>query len=90
MTLLNNNRSKAYALLLINTALWGFAAPIAKEAYKAVSPFQFLFGRYLLASLIFLPIYLLFFYHPFSSRKTDFKLYLPLALLSTPLCLLPL
>ena len=70
-------------------ALWGFAAPIAKEAYKVVSPAQFLFGRYLLASLIFLPVYLIF--SPrISFKLSSLKIYLPLALLGTPLCLLPL
>src|SRR3989338_10611856 len=87
MSHLYSNRSKAYALFLINACLWGFASPIAKEAYRFVSPFQFLFGRYLFAGLLFLPIYLIFLYKP---SKTPLKTLLLLSFLGTPLTLLPL
>ena len=56
---LSSKRSFAYALLLLNTILWGLSPPIIKVALNFVSINQFLLGRYLLASLIFFPIYLL-------------------------------
>ena len=94
---LSSKRSFAYALLLLNTILWGLSPPIIKVALNFVSINQFLLGRYLLASLIFLPIYLL-------TRKkspsiitklpsittNNYKLLILLALLGTPLTLIPL
>ena len=88
-SLLHSKRAQAYALLLINTILWGFSAPIIKKALDYVTVNQFLLGRYLLASLIFLPIY-------FLTRKKarlgirNLKLVIFLALLGTPLTLIPL
>lgn len=86
---LSSKRSYAYALLLLNTILWGLSPPIIKVALNFVSINQFLFGRYLLASLIFLPIYFL------TQKKTgleirNLKLVILLALLGTPLTLIPL
>ncbi len=86
---LSSKRSFAYALLLLNTILWGLSPPIIKVALNFISINQFLLGRYLLASLIFLPIYLL------TQRKTgleirNLKLVILLALLGTPLTLIPL
>lgn len=86
---LSSKRSYAYALLLLNTILWGLSPPIIKVALDFVSINQFLLGRYLLASLIFLPIYFL------TQKKTgleirNLKLVILLALLGTPLTLIPL
>ena len=86
---LSSKRSFAYALLLLNTILWGLSPPIIKVALNFVSINQFLLGRYLLASLIFFPIYLL------TRKKSpleirNLKLVILLALLGTPLTLIPL
>jgi drug/metabolite transporter (DMT)-like permease len=84
------NRSKAYALLLINTILWGFSSPIIKYSLNfGISPNQFLLGRYLIASLIFLPLYIFWFRSPKTKNVSSLKLIL-LAILGTPLTLLPL
>ncbi len=85
---LSSKRSQAYGLLLLNTVLWGIAPPIIKIALNYVSIYQFLFARYLIASLIFLPIYLI-------TRKKGHHLrhhkqLIFLALLGTPLTLIPL
>ncbi len=90
-SLLSSNRAKAYALLLLNTALWGFSPPIIKKALEFTTINQFLFGRYLLASLIFVPIYFLM----RKGAKTGVRhqkwwLLIFLALLGTPLTLIPL
>lgn len=44
-----SRRRKAYLALLINAILWGAALPIIKPALNHVSPYQYLFYRYLLA-----------------------------------------
>lgn len=91
MPALSNSRVKAYIFLLLNTSLWGFAAPIIKYSLNFTTPAQFLFYRYLIATLIFFPIFLV---HRSRTSphapKTDLKWLITLALLGTPLTLLPL
>lgn len=89
-SLLKSKRALAYALLLINTILWGFSAPIIKKALDYVTINQFLFGRYLIASLIFLPIYFIANRGKKGLRHTNWKPLVFLALLGTPLTLIPL
>lgn len=91
MPALSKSRLKAYAFLLLNTLLWGFAAPIVKHSLDFTSPAVFLFYRYVIATLFFFPFFLV---HrarrlPHHARM-DFKWLLTLALLGTPLTLLPL
>lgn len=84
----SKNRFLAYFILLINTALWGFSAPIIKYSFSFTSPNQFLFYRFLFAALLFTPIFL--FYR--RRHQTYIRLFptLIIALLGTPLCLIPL
>lgn len=90
-SLLKSKRAQAYALLLVNTILWGFSAPIIKKALDFVTINQFLFGRYLLASLFFVPIYFLTrAKRKTGVRHTNWRLLIFLALLGTPLTLIPL
>ncbi|MEK7524751.1 MAG: DMT family transporter [Patescibacteria group bacterium] len=90
-SLLKSKRAQAYALLLINTILWGFSAPIIKKALDYVTVNQFLFGRYLIASLLFIPIYFLLRTKKKNGiRHANWKLLIFLALLGTPLTLIPL
>lgn len=42
--------------MLLNTLVWGAAFPIIKPALTHISPFQFLFFRYIWASLLSVPI----------------------------------
>lgn len=82
------SRSLAYLILILNTALWGFSAPIIKYSFQFVSPSLFLFYRFIAAALIFLPIFLVYrsrHRHRINHPQTVF-----LALLGAPLCLLPL
>jgi drug/metabolite transporter (DMT)-like permease len=91
MPALSKTRFKAYSFMLLNAALWGFAAPVIKYSLNFATPAQFLFFRYIIATLIFFPIFLL--HNAYSKShhpKTDFKWLLALALLGTPLTLLPL
>src|SRR4030042_2424925 len=54
-----NNRFKAYLLLLTTAVIWGFASPVIKYTLGSLSPFAFLFYRFLITSLFFLPAFIL-------------------------------
>ena len=82
------NRYIAYAILLLNTALWGLSAPIIKYSFQFVSPSLFLFYRYLFAATLFFPIFLI--YRSRTHHRIDHLRTFCIALLGTPLCLLPL
>lgn len=88
MSVLPKTRFKAYTFLLLNAALWGFAAPVIKYSLNYTTPALFLFIRYILATIIFFPIFLL--YRARNHNKINYKRILFLALLGTPLTLLPL
>jgi drug/metabolite transporter (DMT)-like permease len=88
MPALSKSRSAAYLFLILNTALWGFASPIIKHSLGFTSPALFLLYRYIIASLIFFPIFLV--HRSRSPRKMNLKHLVVLALLGTPLTLLPL
>ena len=81
-------RHLAYLLLLLNAALWGAAPPIIKNSLHYVSPSAFLFFRFLIASLLFTPIFLKA--KKKHIHKTNPWLLVSLALLGTPLTLYPL
>ncbi len=88
---LSSKRSFAYALLLLNTVLWGLSPPIIKVALNFVTINQFLLGRYLIASLLFLPLYFIFQHHVRTRiRHSNWPLLIFLGLLGTPLTLIPL
>lgn len=85
---LSLNRQKAYSLLLLNSILWGFSPPIIKHSLNFINPTVFLFYRYLIASFAFFPIFL--FYKAKYRPHPNLPRHLFLALLGTPLTLLPL
>ena len=58
---MSSQRKLAYFLLLINTIVWGAAAPIVKPALSFITPEQFLFYRFLLASVLSFPIVIMLF-----------------------------
>lgn len=66
-----SNRLVAYLLLFITSLIWGFAGPIIKYSLQFISPFEFLFWRFLLASLVSLPI-MLWYYKKHPVKYTDF------------------
>lgn len=53
---MSRKRQLAYLVLGINTIVWGLAAPIVKPALSITTPERFLFYRFLLASIITLPL----------------------------------
>jgi len=83
-----SRRNTAYLLLLLNAALWGFSPPIIKNSLNFVSPTVFLFLRYVVATLLFLPIFIST--QKNHQHKTSPWLLIFLALLGTPLTLYPL
>ncbi len=83
-----SNRFKAYSFLLLNSALWGFAVPIIKYSLDYTSPATFLFYRFVIATIIFFPIFL-FYKAKIKHQKINIQHHLLLALLGTPLTLLP-
>lgn len=87
MPALSKSRVKAYSFLLINTALWGFGAPIIKYSLGFTTPALFLLYRYIAATLIFLPIFLI--HRQSLKRKMNWKHLLLLGVLGGPLTLIP-
>lgn len=53
---MTNKRRFAYLVLLINTVVWGLAAPIVKPALSFTTPERFLFYRFLVASVVSFPV----------------------------------
>lgn len=53
-------RLKAYIYLLLSSLIWGLAGPVIKYTLKFISPFLFLFWRFLITTLIYLPIFFIF------------------------------
>lgn len=53
---MSKRRRFAYLALFINTLVWGAAAPIVKPALSFITPTQFLFYRFLLATILTLPV----------------------------------
>lgn len=83
---LSKTRSSAYLLLILNTILWGSATPIIKYSFQYSSPIIFLLYRFIIASLIFLPIFLI--YRSRHHHKINHSRTLLLAFLGGPVCLL--
>lgn len=53
-----STRLKAYLALLTASILWGLSPPIIKYSLGFTTPMEFLFWRFLLVSIIVLPLYL--------------------------------
>lgn len=66
---LTPSRLQAYLYLLLNTLLWGAALIIVKPAFDTTTPFRFLFYRFLLASVLCIPILVHFYKKGFISFK---------------------
>lgn len=64
---MSKKRKLAYLALLINTIVWGAAAPIVKPALLATTPERYLFYRFLIAAIVSLPFFIPLF------RKTKLR-----------------
>ncbi len=60
------SRRLAYTALLTNVFIWGIAFPIIKPAFDFISPMQYLYFRFLVAGIVSLPIFLIYYFksHP--------------------------
>lgn len=54
-----SNRQKAYLLLLATAIIWGMASPVIKFTLFQIKPFAFLFWRFFITCLIFLPAFVI-------------------------------
>lgn len=52
---MDKKRAQACLLLIISALIWGIASPIIKFTLSQIKPFTFLFYRFLLTLIIFLP-----------------------------------
>ncbi len=59
---MSNNRRLAYLALSINAIIWGCAFAIVKPVFDHISPLQYLFFRFLVAGLLSLPIFLVYYF----------------------------
>lgn len=82
-----NKRTKAYLVLTLVSLLWGIASPVIKFTLEYIPPYSFLFWRFLMTSLIFLPIFL-YFVKKYPLRIKDWPLLILLGLLGTSLNLI--
>lgn len=65
-----SSRAKAYLALTIMAVIWGAALPIVKPSLNFVSPFQFLYFRYLIAAPLLLPVLIYYLFKLKPSLKT--------------------
>jgi len=82
----SSRRNKAYLSLLITAAIWGIAGPVIKHTLQFIPLFTFLFWRFLLASIIFLPFLI---WRAKKEKETLRSLLpiIPIGFLGIPLCL---
>lgn len=84
---MNKNRLRAYLALILVSLIWGIASPMIKYTLNFITPYSFLFWRFLFTSLIFLPIFLYFLKkQPIKSKDIPWLIFL--GFLSTPLNLI--
>jgi len=79
-------RTKAYLALLTTALIWGAALPIIKPSLSVISPFQFLYFRYLIAAPLTLPVLIYFLIKLKPKLKTILEIIL-LELFGAPLAL---
>jgi drug/metabolite transporter (DMT)-like permease len=81
-----SKRSRAYLTLTLVSLIWGVASPVIKYTLDYLPPFTFLFWRFLVTSLVFLPIFLIYIKkHPI--KLADLPRLSFLGFLGTPLTL---
>ncbi len=81
-----SSRAKAYLALLTVALIWGIALPLVKPSLTFVTPYQFLYFRYLIAAPLLLPILIGYAFKLKLSFKTYLKI-IALEILGTPIAL---
>ncbi|MFH2086026.1 MAG: DMT family transporter [bacterium] len=59
---MTSNRKLAYIALFITVLIWGCAFPIVKPVFDYLTPLQYLYFRFLVAGLVSLPVFLLYYF----------------------------
>src|SRR3989344_9024422 len=80
------SRTKAYIALSVMAVIWGMALPLVKPALSYVSPFQFLYFRYLIAAPLLLPVLIFYAFKLKLTLKTYLKI-IALEILGSPIAL---
>lgn len=70
----SQRRKRAYLALLINAIIWGAALPVVKPALSYVTPYQYLFYRYIIAVPFSIPFLVLLFQKYKPKLKTIFTI----------------
>lgn len=70
-----SSRLKAYLALFTMAVIWGAALPIVKPSLSLVSPYQFLYFRYLIAAPLTLPILIYYLLKLKLNRHTLLKIF---------------
>lgn len=60
---MTNNRSRAYLALLSTALIWGIAFPLIKPALSYITALEYLYLRFLVAGLLSLPIFFVYYFH---------------------------
>jgi len=81
-----SSRTKAYLALLAVALIWGMALPLVKPSLNFVSPFQFLYFRYLIAAPLLLPVLIGYAFKLKLTLKTYCQI-IALEILGTPIAL---
>ncbi|MGI5826351.1 MAG: DMT family transporter [Patescibacteria group bacterium] len=84
---MSNQRKKAYLALLTTSLIWGVASPVIKYTLNFVSPYTFLFYRFLIVSLLLI-IPLTIKLRKIKLTLKNCFLYVALGFIGTPLTLL--
>ena len=81
-----SSRTKAYLALLAVALIWGMALPLVKPSLNFVSPYQFLYFRYLIAAPLLLPVLIGYAFKLKLTLKTYLQI-IALEILGTPIAL---
>jgi len=84
---MTDKRLTAYFFLILTSIIWGVAGPVIKNTLSFIPPFTFLFWRFLVTSLIFLPFFVWRLKKENESLKTLLPI-IPIGFLGIPLCLI--
>jgi len=79
-------RLTAYLLLTLTAAIWGVAGPVIKATLVYLPSFTFLFWRFLITAVIFIPLFIFFFKKEKETLKSILPI-VPIGFLGIPLCL---
>ena len=84
---MNRQRKLAFLVLTLVSLIWGIASPVIKYTLTYLPAYTFLYWRFLITSLIFLPFFL-YFLKKSPVKKEDWPKMIFLGFLSTPLNLI--